>query len=186
MSMRLQVARWISILAHPFVMVALLITAGRSKGTLGDLLLVGGAILLPLALLMVAQVRRQRWSNVDASNPRERPLLFAVALGGAVTALAFLMITTPESRLIRGITVSMIFLAVAGVLTRWVKLSLHVAFAMLTGTALTLTGSPIGPTVLAAVPALMWSRVVLGRHRMLELLVGLLLGAVAGVAMVRL
>jgi hypothetical protein len=179
-------ARWISIVAHPFVMVALLIAAPRAgkSGSLRDLLLIAGAILLPLALLMTAQVRRRRWANVDASNPQERPILFAVAIGGAALTLVYLLLTDPESRLIGGIVISALFLALAALLTRWVKLSLHVAFATLTAAVLTLIGSPVGWYVAAVIPLLMWSRMKMGRHRPHELAVGFVLGAAAGFAMV--
>ena len=116
-----QLARWVSILAHPFVMVVLLIAVPAmrqsSSNAVQSVLLVLIAVVVPIAVLMFRQVRRGRWSNVDASNPSERPVLFAVALAACV-------------------------------LTRWVKLSLHVAFAALTATTLVLLGSSVGYTLI--------------------------------------
>ena len=181
-------ARWVSILFHPFVMAALLVAVPAmrqsSGGALRPLLLVVAAVVVPIAVLMFRQVRRGRWSNVDASNPSERPALFAVALGGLFAALAWLLVEDPRSFLVKGMLVVAVFLLVAALLTRWIKLSLHVAFAALTATTLSLLGSAVGYALIAVVPVLFWSRIVLARHRIHELMVGMALGVVAGMALV--
>lgn len=185
-----QLARWVSILAHPFVMVALLVAVPATQQSTGDavqsLLLVGLAVVVPIAVLMFRQVRRGRWSNVDASKPSERPVLFTVALAGLVAALGWLLLNDPQSFLVRGMLVVAGFLLLAALLTRWVKLSLHVAFAALAATSLCLLGSTLCYALLAVVPLVFWSRIVLGRHRVHELLVGLVLGVLTGIVLVRL
>ncbi len=184
------IARWVSVLAHPFVMVALLIVVPavrQSSGTaMQTALVVAVAVIVPIAVLMVGQVRRGRWSNVDASKPSERPLLFVVALAGLVAALGWLLLNDPHSYLVRGMFVVTAFLLLAAILTQWVKLSLHVAFVALTATALSLIGSWIGWALIGLIPLMFWSRLALGRHRAHELMVGLLLGVVTGVVLVRL
>jgi hypothetical protein len=143
------------------------------------------AVIAPVAVLMLTQVRRGRWSNVDASIPSERPILFTVALGAMACALGWLILTDPRSFLVRGLVVVAAFVCAAAVLTRWIKLSLHVAFAAMTATALSLMGSRVGYGLVAVVPVLFWSRLALQRHRVHELVVGLVLGAITGVALVR-
>jgi len=44
----------------------------------------------------------------------------------------------------------------------------------------------VGCALIALIPVMFWSRVTLGRHRPIEHLVGLVLGVVTGVALVRL
>ena len=144
------------------------------------------AVIVPIAVLMFGQVRRGRWSNVDASKQSERPALFVVALTGLVAALGWLLLNDPQSFLVRGMFVVAAFLLVAAILTRWVKLSLHVAFVALTSTALCLIGSWVGYVLIGLIPVMCWSRVALGRHRPHELVVGLALGVVTGFALVRL
>jgi hypothetical protein len=184
-----QLARWVSILAHPFVMAGLLVAIPAMRqspgNTMRSLLLFVLAVLVPVVALMVRQVRRGRWGNVDASRPSERPVLFMVTLAGMTAALAWLYFNDPHSFLVRGILVVGGFVLAAAVLTRWVKLSLHVAFAALTATALTLLGSVAGYAVIAVVPLVFWSRLMLERHRVHELLVGLVLGVVTGIALVK-
>jgi hypothetical protein len=189
MSLQREFARWVSILAHPFVMVALLVAVpamGRSFGNaLQSVLLVVIAVMVPIAVLMFRQVRRGRWSNVDASNPSERPALFVVALVGLVGALGWLLLNDPQSFLVRGIRVAAAFLLLTALLSHWVKLSLHVAFAALTATALCLLGSWVGYALTAVVPVVFWSRIALARHSVHELLVGLVLGVLTGIVLVR-
>jgi membrane-associated phospholipid phosphatase len=105
---------------------------------------------------------------------------------GLVAALGWLLRNDPQSFLVRGMLVTAAFLLLAALLTRWVKLSLHVAFAALTATTLCLLGSAVGYALIAVVPVVFWSRLALGRHRVQELLVGLVLGVVTGIVLVRL
>src|SRR5437762_186397 len=126
-------ARWVSIIAHPFVMVALLTTVPAlrqsPRAAVGSVLLVVVGVVMPLAVLMFRQVRHGRWSNVDASKPSERPVLFVVAIAALVAVLGWLLLNDPRSFLVRGMLVTAGLFLVAALLTRWVKLSLHVAFA---------------------------------------------------------
>jgi hypothetical protein len=183
-----QLARWVSTIAHPFVMTALLVAvaAGRQSpaGALEPVLLVIVAVVVPVAVLMVRQVRRGKWANADASNAAERPLLFLVSAAGLVTALAWLLTYDPESFLIRGLVVVGAFILIAAVLTPWVKLSLHVAFVTLAATALWGIGSPVGLVLMAVVPVVAWSRLVLTRHSHAEVAAGCALGVITGLALV--
>src|SRR4051794_19217060 len=118
-----QLARWISILAHPFVMIALLAAVPSTRKSSGDavksVLLVAIAVVVPMTVLMFRQVRRGRWSNIDASNPSERPVLFVVAVAGLVAALGWLRFNAPQSFLVHGMLVTVAFLLLAAILTRW-------------------------------------------------------------------
>jgi hypothetical protein len=183
-----EIARWISVLAHPFVMVTLLVAVPTmresSRTAVQSVLFVTALVVAPIAVLMFRQVRRGWWSNVDASEPSERPLLFMVALAGLAVALGWLLLNDPRSLLVRGMLAVAAFLLVAAVLTPWVKLSLHVAFAAMTAIALSGLGSAVGYALLAVVPATFWSRIVLARHRIHELVVGLVLGVLTGILLV--
>ena len=185
-----QLAWWVSIFAHPFVMVVLLVAVPAMRGASGNalhsVLLVVMVVVVPMMVLMFRQVRHGRWSDVDASKRSDRPVLFMVALAGVIAALGWLLLNDPESFLVRGMLVVAAFLLVSALLTRWIKLSLHVAFAALTATTLCLLGSVLGYALIAVVPVVGWSRLALARHRAYELLVGLLLGVLAGVVLVRL
>src|SRR5262245_24615705 len=107
-----QLARCISILAHPFSMITLLVAVPAmrqsSAHAFQSVLLVAISVIVPITVLMFRQVRHGRWSNVDASTPSERPVLFLVALAGLVTALAWLCLRDPRSFLVQGMLVTAI------------------------------------------------------------------------------
>ena len=170
-------------------MVALLVGVSAMRqspaSAVQSVFLIVIAVVVPIAIVMFRQVRRGRWSNVDASRASERPVLFMVALAGMLAALGWVLVTDPHSFLVRGIIVAAGFLLVAALLTRWVKLSLHVAFAALAATTLCLLGSAVGYVLIVVVPVVFWSRLVLSRHRVHELLVGLVLGVLTGIVLVR-
>jgi hypothetical protein len=181
-------ARWISILGHPFVMVGLMVGVAASRSgpprqTLRALGLVALVALVPVAALMWLQVRRGAWQNVDASNARERPPLFWVGGAALLALLIYLWLRQPESFLIRGSVAVLAMLGICAVATRWVKVSLHLAFAALAATSLLLLGSRVGWILVAVLPALAWSRLALGRHRPIELALGGAVGALTGVAL---
>ena len=182
-----RVARAVSIAAHPFV-TSLIMVVG-SAVQLGQLRRAGVAIAIvvvlaiaPVALLMMQQVRRGKWQNVDASNVRERPLLFAVSGIGLAGLLGYLLLAQPQSFLLRGVVAVVAMVAACAAITRWVKLSLHLAFATLATTVLLLLGSPAGWVLLLALPALAWSRLSLARHTVLEVVLGSVVGAACGLA----
>jgi hypothetical protein len=184
-----RLARSISIAAHPFVMVLLLVGAVEAhRGPAAAARGVGAVALLfvlPVAALIVRQTRRGAWSTVDASDPRERPLLFLVGGASLVVLSGFLLATQPDTPLLRGVAGTLGMLAVCAAATRWVKISLHVAVAAMASAILLGRGIPLGWLFAAVVPLLAWARVAMGRHRCIEVVLGLVVGAAAGVLIAR-
>ncbi|HEV2856193.1 MAG TPA: hypothetical protein VHC97_25615 [Thermoanaerobaculia bacterium] len=185
------VARWLSILGHPFAtsLVMVLGVALRFSGpreAFRALLLVALIALLPVAALMVRQVRRGSWTNVDASNRAERPLLFTVGIIASAVLLGAVAVFRPGSFHLRVALGALAVLAVCAVATRWIKVSLHMAFGALATTTLLFLGSPAGGALLALLPALAWSRLALKRHTPAEVAVGVLIGVVSGYAILHL
>jgi hypothetical protein len=181
-------ARSISILFHPFVMVGVMVgVAAAARQAPGEAMRSVGVVALftivPLAVLMWRQVRGGQWENVDASNRAERPVLYVVGGLALVALLAYLLLIRPQSFLVRGVAVTLGMMAVSAVATRWIKVSLHMAFATLAATALTLMRAPLGYGLLLALPAIVWSRLTLERHTPLEVALGMGIGAGAGLAM---
>lgn len=181
-------ARWVSILAHPFVMIALMVgaltaRAGTTRDVARNVGLVGAFTIVPVALLIIYKRRQRAWSTVDASHPRERPVLYVVGVASVLALLGYLMVSGRHPGLARGTAVALAMLLVSAQATRWTKVSLHMAAATLTATALTLDRSPIGWMVAAVLPLLAWSRLALGRHKPVEVGFGFAFGLVAGVVM---
>jgi membrane-associated phospholipid phosphatase len=182
------IAQWISIIFHPFVMVGVMVGAAAAarQGAQGAVRAVAVTALftvVPLAVLMWRQVRRGHWQNVDASNRAERPILYLVLGLALVALLAYLTLLRTQSFMVRGVLVTFGMMAVCAFATRWIKVSLHMAFAALAATGLALMRSPTGYALLLALPVLMWSRLTLERHSPVEVALGTIIGAAAGVAL---
>lgn len=169
------IARWVSVLAHPFVMASLMALGVSVRAAL----LVAAFTAVPIAMLMRRQVRSGRWDNVDASNRRDRPVLL-VGAGVALLALAvYLAAAQPGSPLLRGLLGPAGLFGSAALVNRWVKVSLHIGFAVLAAATLIQLGSALGWALLPVVPILAWSRLVLRRHQRSELVAGGALGLAA-------
>jgi hypothetical protein len=183
-TMRVAVARAISIVGHPVAVVfaAVLVAASTRGASRGQLWFVGGAwaafgfVVLGFSWL---QVRSGHWSHIDASARTERASLnvFLGVMCFLAAVLAWFATHRPYMSIGLGLSGTLALGAL--VIGRWVKMSLHVAFAAF-ATAL------VWPNKLAAVAgvlvtlALIWSRLTLGRHVAADVTTGLLLGAIAG------
>lgn len=182
--MRVAVARAVSIVGHPVVLlpVAALISASARGASMQQLRLIGAAIMTLGALVLGfswLQVRTGRWSHVDASDHGERNSLNVFLGALCLLSAALLWILRRWSNMSVALTLSGALIAVALTVSRWVKVSLHAAFAAFATTLLwpNRTAVAVGVLVTAAV---VWSRLVLGRHVAADVTAGLLLGAAAG------
>ena len=181
------VARWVSIVGHPFAMTLIMVLGvalrvSTPREAVRTFLLVGVIVVVPLAVLMVRQVRRGSWANADASNRAERPVLFAVGMIALAVLLGTVLVFQPGSFLMRGSIGVLLMVAVCAVVTRWFKVSLHMAFGALATAILMSLGSPAGWVLLSVMPVLAWSRLTLKRHAPAEVMVGLLIGVAFGYA----
>jgi phosphatidylserine synthase len=182
------VARWVSIIGHPFAVTVIMVLGmalrlgSSTPQALRTVLTVVGITVLPIALLMIRKVRKGTWENVDASNRRERPVLFAVGLAGLAVFAGMSWMSGSNSLVMRTCLGVLIMLAACAIATRWIKVSLHMAFCALAATTLLLLHSPLGWIPLVLLPILLWSRLALNRHSLSEVLVGLVTGLTAGLA----
>jgi membrane-associated phospholipid phosphatase len=183
---RIALARAISIVGHPIVLLLLaaLIAASQKGASARQLWFIGGATLVFGGIVLGfswQQVRTGRWSHVDASLANERKSLnlflgILCMAGAAVTWFA-----TRRNPMPIALALSGALIVIALLSSRWVKVSLHAMFAAF-ATAL------LWPNVLALscgaaiTAAVVWSRLALGRHVMADVVMGMMLGVAAGAA----
>jgi membrane-associated phospholipid phosphatase len=174
------VARALSVAGHPFAtMAAFALAAGSRAGVARTAVLAAAAIVVPIAVLVAVQRRSGAWETVDASRPRERPVLYAVA-GSAAAAVLAALVLRRDAGVAREIGGALVLVAGAFAVSRWVKASLHVAFAAFAAAASFRLGAPAAWGFATAAPAIAWSRLRLGRHAPVEIAAGAALGVVAG------
>jgi hypothetical protein len=183
--MRINAARFISIVAHPFVLLTLLVFLPRFQNDAGGAfrttLIFVGIVLVPMALLIWRAVASGRWATIDASDKTDRPLLYGVSVVVLMAAIACFYFAERSSALVRGSLVGASMLMLAALLNHRIKISLHLTFACFCGVLLARVRLSYGLPVLLLIPPLIWSRVVLSRHVFPETIGGLILG-IAGAA----
>jgi hypothetical protein len=178
--MKILAARFISIIAHPFVLLPLLIflpqyqrdRSGASRSTFAFIAIV----LVPLAVLIWRSVASGQWRTVDASDKTDRPSLYISSLLVSGAAAVYFYFVDHSPALSRGCITAGAMILVAFVLNRWIKISLHLVFASFCGLLLARVRLEYGLPILALVPALIWSRLILSRHLLSETLGGVILG----------
>lgn len=142
---------------------------------------------VPIAILVVTQVLRGRWTDTDVSVRRQRYLLYPFGIACMLaTAAAFVVAAAPPVtvRAALGLTTVNV---VNGLINFTYKVSAHAATASLCATLLWLAAPLRDPTILAGpmtAAALLvgWSRVALGRHTRGQVIVGWGVGVASGLA----
>jgi hypothetical protein len=175
------IARWISIIGSPFVLISLLVltATAQAAGTEAALkaLVVVAAAFIPLGLFMRHRHISGRWLTVDASAPGDRPALYAVSQVAAAALFFYFLYVSKLNQMARGVGVVAVMLFIAAFMNRWVKLSLHVSFAVFAGIVFLKLWPEFGLAVLLFGPCIFWSRLALGRHTAMEAICGVALGA---------
>jgi hypothetical protein len=178
------IARWTSILLHPFVVFAALslVAAWRLDPASLPRTAVGIAVAVAIVWAFVLQRSRSgSWGTVDASDRKERPILYVLVL--VVAAGYWLWLGGRRSATGQGVVAVIAMLCVAGIANRWVKLSLHMASLAFAGMALLPMLPVAGIVALALLPVLGWSRLRMARHTLPEVIGGAGLGLLGGIAL---
>jgi hypothetical protein len=127
---------------------------------------------------VVIQVKRGVWTDVDVSKQEQRPHMYLLAVGLGIASIAVLWWRGYPPPVLIGMGSAAGMLATGAILNRWIKVSLHSAFAVY---AVALPQLVLGLSGLALIViplSVAWSRVAMGRHTKPEVLLGLALGAI--------
>jgi membrane-associated phospholipid phosphatase len=167
----------VSLLLHPFVIgpvTALLLTDVRSS------VVIALATTVPMLVLIARNVRRGTWTNYDVSERTHRTGLYwpGIALTGSLALILWRFGSNPG--LVRAIAVITLMMAVAMVINRWLKVSLHMTFGAFFAVIVSWRYPEVTTALALALALLAWSRLTLRRHTWSEVFVGALLGCVAG------
>jgi hypothetical protein len=177
----LMTAHVISTIAHPFVILCTLawsvaVYHRTPNEMIRHIIMLVGIPLACVAAVMIYQTRRGAWRTTDASNRHERQQLLIVGLSVSTAFLCVLAASTWHPFLIKGAAAVVAILTMCAALTRWLNVSLHLAFIAFAATILVYLNFPAGWGLVLLVPVLAWSRLALQRHVPLEVAAGVLVG----------
>lgn len=178
------IARWISIIGHPFTFVVLLVATASWKMHGGEQAMrttgiVVAGMLVPLGLFIWNRYSSGHWATVDASAPADRPALYTAAFLLLIPVGAYFILRERATEMVRGLAAVAILIGILAGLNRWIKLSVHVTIATFAAVIITRLIPNFGVVLLVFLPFLGWSRLVLSRHSPAEVGGGFVLGLVA-------
>ena len=184
-----RVAFVFSTLGNPLLTSAFLLSAAclrfvnsaRAMQVLSALVVL---LLLPIALWNLGRVRSGHYSDFDVSRREDRSTLYPLIVGLPLLAAFTLFLTGQPRSLWFGMLCASIMTSIAASVNRWIKISLHAAFAFFCAVAVArLSMAWVAPAVVFAV-LVACSRFILKRHTVSELVLGTGLGLGAGTALV--
>jgi len=179
------VARYVSIVGHPFLVIPAS-AAARSvlHGDRAHAASTAAAVALvffTVSAAILGGVRAGRFNDFDVSERQRRPGFYVLL---TVVTLALALWFRDEPGAFRACWIASAVLGVCGLLNRWLKVSLHTAFALYAAGlwwAWSASAALVGLPLVAAVAG---SRVLLGRHSWTEVGAGALVGGVGAALLV--
>jgi membrane-associated phospholipid phosphatase len=184
-------ARIVSVLGHPFVLLpcTVLIASLYNLPPHQAFTIAITTILItvfPILFIIRRRVAAGKWSDHDVSVVSERnsfyPILLLIV---SSSSLIFWLLEFPRSLLI-GMLISLGLLFIAMHVNRRSKISLHMIFAAYCAVSLMAVSYWIGGAFLLFTVMIGWSRVVLERHSLPQVLSGMILGMTAGILLLKL
>jgi membrane-associated phospholipid phosphatase len=180
-----KLARFISIAGHPMVLLPIAIGVSTNDllsraDTIIALALILGTLVI-FGAVVLWQVRRGVWSDIDVSRREQRPKMYLLAIGLTALGLAYVELTGRPAPMVRGNLATLAVLTLGLVLNQTTnKVSMHAAFDVFAAAILATAypGAGLGFLVVACLVAA--SRVVLGRHTAKEAALGLVVGVAGG------
>jgi hypothetical protein len=180
LSSTIALARALSLLGHPFLIVPLTIAA--LTRSLFWTAVIAASTTVPLLVVISRKVRRGAWSDFDVSRHEQRAGLYYAGIPLMLLSAILLYFLDASPALMRGVAAATVMF-LAGLLgNRFLKISLHMMVAAFCTVALART---YPWSLLGTIPfltSIAWSRRYLDRHTWPEIAVGLIIGAVCAFA----
>jgi membrane-associated phospholipid phosphatase len=172
------IARWLSRVFHPFIIVipTLLLAVYFATSSLVEALKWTAAsvaiVILPLSIFIFTRVRRGHYSDLYVSVRKQRRSLYLVAGVCLLSLLAFLILTGAPRVIVACLYAAVVANAVGAFVNRFSKVSVHAA-AMAGCTAVLFSFSvPIGLAMAAIALVLGWARVRTEDHSLSQVIMG--------------
>jgi membrane-associated phospholipid phosphatase len=185
-----KIAKIISAIGHPlltiplFVMVTLFHFETFESAMRISVLITGGLI-IPVSYSMYRKSKKGAYTNFDVSDrvQRQRWYLLPIALLTVLTVVLYL--THQPLPLCYGMLCGLLLLICSSFTNQFLKVSLHTAYSFyIVVLAWQIVGARIGIVFILLAIIVSWSRLVLKRHSILELIFGCVFGVLFGLLFV--
>jgi len=185
-----KIANFISITGHPlltipvFILIVMFGSEVASNASLISFLIIG-CVFIPMILWMYLKAKNGTYTNFDVSNKTQRKSLFLFAVPLLIVVTVILFVTHQSKNLCVSVLFALILLVISQIVNFFIKSSLHVSFNIYLASLIFTQNYKIGIVVLLYTGLISWSRVKLGRHTLKEVIVGLFIGIVISVIMLK-
>jgi membrane-associated phospholipid phosphatase len=179
-------AKNLSIIGHPLLVIPIfaIIVLFKYEKTENAITLSGlivGGLIVPMVVKMYLGYRKGTYSNFDVSDQVERKTWYSLPIILLTIFTLYLFVTEQERNLRLAILLSLILLISSKLINNYIKISLHASFGVyIAMLAFQLLGILYGWMFLLFALLVALARVVLARHTVLEVALGLALGLLLG------
>ena len=154
-----------------------LLDASRAMAIMAALI---ALLFLPIAIWIQIRVRTGRYSDFDVSRREDRKTMYPMVLVLILFATGLLFFTRQPKMLSVGMLCVSTMIVVAYLTNQWIKISLHTVFCFFFAlVAIKISVAWLAPMLIFAV-LVAFSRLILKRHRVVELMAGAGLGLLTG------
>ena len=183
--MKTLLAKIVSTAGHPLITIPLfvivvLFSNNTTKSALFLTFLIVGCIFVPLISWMYLKSKNGSYTNFDVSDKKQRLSLFVFAIPFLVVVTTILYLTHQSEKTCLSVLFATLLVMVSQLVNYFIKSSLHVSLTLY----LAFLAIPLSPgfgfSMIFLSIFIGWSRVVLKRHTIKEVIVGAIIGFTVG------
>jgi len=187
--MKEKLARAISTLGHPLLtaplfIIVVLFKNNEFKSALFLTSLIIGCIFVPLIVWMFLKTKNGSYTNFDVSDRQQRRSLFVFAIPFLAIVTLLLYLTHQPRTICLCLLFSTILVIVSQIINLKIKSSLHVSLTIFLAFMALVINPYLGGFFMVLSIFIGWSRVVLKRHTLAEVIVGAIVGLTIGTVLV--
>ena len=186
--MKQKTANFITILGHPlftipvFVAIVMFTNEDFKKAAFISFLIIG-CIFTPLILRLFVKSKNGTYANFDVSDRIQRKTMFIFTIPFLITVTIILFATQQNNDLCISMLFATILVIISQVVNLYIKSSLHVSLNIYLSFLVMTLSFKIGILLFLFTGLLGWSRIVLGRHTVKEVVVGGMIGLAVSLTM---
>jgi len=186
--MKQKIARIISIVGHPLLTIPLYVLfvmvgfEDIKRAALNSFLIIG-CIFIPLALWLFVKSRNGTYTNFDVSDRKQRKSVFVFIIPILCVVTYILYKTGQSSHLWQSMFFALLLVVILQLVNFNIKSSMHVALNIYLAFLVMTVNYKIGIVILLLTGLIGWSRIVLGRHSIKEVMFGAVIGFTVSIFM---
>ena len=186
--MKQKIARIISIVGHPLLTIPLYVLfvmvgfEDIKRAALNSFLIIG-CIFIPLALWLFVKSRNGTNTNFDVSDRKQRKSVFVFIIPILCVVTYILYKTGQSSHLWQSMFFALLLVVILQLVNFNIKSSMHVALNIYLAFLVMTVNYKIGIVILLLTGLIGWSRIVLGRHSIKEVMFGAVIGFTVSIFM---